>query len=253
MLCGTLVPQARILLVGPVGAGKSSFFNSINSIFRDNIISEAETGYKGTSLTLKYRTFPVKAGQDGPPLSFLLCDTMGVEDIEYRGVNTEDIYSILKGHIPDNYTFNPVSPWQPADSQTKYQLSLADRIHCVVFVMDTKKLNAMQSETWLKLRKIQQKLDSYEVPLLVLLTQVDKACPHVEKNITNVYRSCYIKDLIYKVSDCVGIPVSQVFPVKNYSHEIALDTCCDILLLTAMQQMLNFADNYFDNFNNGTE
>ncbi|XP_072562537.1 interferon-induced protein 44-like [Paramormyrops kingsleyae] len=92
-----------------------------------------------------------------------------------------------------------------------------------------------------------------DVPLMVLLTKVDKACPLVGEDLKNVYRSCYIKDLIYKVSDCLGIPVSQVLPVKNYDHENVLDTCCDVLLLSAMQQMLNFADNYFDNFNNGTE
>ncbi|XP_048851308.1 interferon-induced protein 44-like [Brienomyrus brachyistius] len=119
--------------------------------------------------------------------------------------------------------------------------------------MDTNKLKIVPDATWVKLRNIQRKVDSYEVPLLVLLTQVDKACPHVEKDLTKVYRSCYIKELIYKVGDRLGIPVSQVLPVKNYSHEIALDTCCDVLLLTAMQQMLNFADNCFDNFNNGTE
>ncbi|XP_048857978.1 interferon-induced protein 44-like [Brienomyrus brachyistius] len=47
------VPQARILLIGQITAGKSSFFNSINSIFRGNITSQADVGFVGTSLTLK--------------------------------------------------------------------------------------------------------------------------------------------------------------------------------------------------------
>ncbi len=45
------VKQARILLVGPVGAGKSSFFNSINSVFKGYVSSQANTGTAGTSLT----------------------------------------------------------------------------------------------------------------------------------------------------------------------------------------------------------
>ncbi|XP_048850851.1 interferon-induced protein 44-like [Brienomyrus brachyistius] len=204
-------------------------------------------------LYLPYRTYQVKAGRDGQPMAFLLCDTMGVEHAEYGGVNTEDIYSILKGHIQDQYTFNPISPWKPSDSQAKCQLPLSERIHCVVMVMDTNKLKILPDAMWGKLRNIQRKVDSYDVPLLVLLTQVDKACPHVEKDIRDVYRSCFIKELIYKVSDRLGISVSQVLPVKNYSHEIALDENCDILLLTAMQQMLHFADNYFDDCNDGTE
>ncbi len=47
------VKQARILLVGPVGAGKSSFFNSINSVFKGYVSSQANTGTAGTSLTTR--------------------------------------------------------------------------------------------------------------------------------------------------------------------------------------------------------
>lgn len=45
------VPQARLLLVGQVGAGKSSFFNTLNSIFRGYITSQACSGNAEHSLT----------------------------------------------------------------------------------------------------------------------------------------------------------------------------------------------------------
>lgn len=45
------VNKPRVLLVGPVGAGKSSFFNSINSAFRGNMTLQAITGTAGTSVT----------------------------------------------------------------------------------------------------------------------------------------------------------------------------------------------------------
>ena len=45
------VDQARVLLVGQVGAGKSSFFNTINSIFRGYITSQACSGNADHSLT----------------------------------------------------------------------------------------------------------------------------------------------------------------------------------------------------------
>lgn len=45
------VPQARLLLVGPVGAGKSSFFNSINSAFRGNMTCQAIAGTGDKSVT----------------------------------------------------------------------------------------------------------------------------------------------------------------------------------------------------------
>ncbi|KAL0160366.1 hypothetical protein M9458_044091, partial [Cirrhinus mrigala] len=44
----------------------------------------------------------------------------------------------------------------------------------------------------------------------------------------------------------LGVPVSCVLPVKNYSQELELELNCDVLLLSALQQMLNFADDYLD-------
>uniref|UniRef100_A0A3B3Q9K4 Uncharacterized protein n=1 Tax=Paramormyrops kingsleyae TaxID=1676925 RepID=A0A3B3Q9K4_9TELE len=226
------VPQARILLIGLVGAGKSSFFNSINSIFRGNITSQAEAGDMGTSLTLKVIC-------TSGPLSFLLCDTMGLEATDDGGVKTEDIVSILKGYVPDKYQVRTVS--------NQVILSMSDinamnAMHLMAYSIQHFVLN-VASEFFL--------LMFVEVPLMVLLTKVDKACPLVEKDLKNVYRSCYIKGLVMHQS--LGIPALYVLPVKNYSHEIELNDTCDILLLTAMQKMLNFADGYFDNWEEDTE
>ncbi len=43
--------QANILLVGQVGAGKSSFFNTITSIYRGHVTLQAVTGSSQRSLT----------------------------------------------------------------------------------------------------------------------------------------------------------------------------------------------------------
>ncbi|KAM6892547.1 interferon-induced protein 44-like, partial [Xenentodon cancila] len=49
------ISQARVLLIGPVGAGKSSFFNSINSVFRGHVTSQAISGSSTSSLTTQVR------------------------------------------------------------------------------------------------------------------------------------------------------------------------------------------------------
>ncbi|XP_022301485.2 interferon-induced protein 44-like isoform X3 [Crassostrea virginica] len=48
------VRTANILLLGQIGAGKSSFFNTVNSIFRGKITSQACIGSFGHSVTLKF-------------------------------------------------------------------------------------------------------------------------------------------------------------------------------------------------------
>ncbi len=51
---------------------------------------------------------------------------------------------------------------------------------------------------------------------------------------------------VQEVSSRLGVPVSCVLPVKNYSQELELELNCDVLLLTALQQMFNFAEDYLD-------
>lgn len=45
----------------------------------------------------------------------------------------------------------------------------------------------------------------------------------------------------------MGIPLSCIVPVKNYSEELELELEVDILLLSAVEHMLNYADSFFEN------
>ena len=54
---------------------------------------------------------------------------------------------------------------------------------------------------------------------------------------------------VQEVSARLGVPMSCVVPVKNYNKEFELDQNCDILLLSAVIQMLRSADSYFDDLN----
>ena len=45
------VAQSRILIIGPVGAGKSSFFNTIASVFRGKVTGQAPSGCSEHSVT----------------------------------------------------------------------------------------------------------------------------------------------------------------------------------------------------------
>ncbi|XP_026054140.1 interferon-induced protein 44-like [Carassius auratus] len=240
------VSRVRILMIGPVGAGKSSFFNSINSIFTGHVTNKAMSGSAGTSLTVQFRTYPVNDGREGKPLPFVLCDTMGLEEQSGAGLDIEDISSILQGHIPDRYKFNPMAPFQPDEQKSSRPASLQEKIHCVVYVIDSTKISLMSNKLQEKLASIRRKVNSLGIAQIVLMTKVDEACPLVEENLQSVYVSSYIKSKVQEVSSGLGVPVSCVLPVKNYSQELELELNCDVLLLTALQQMLRFADDYFD-------
>ncbi|XP_043079851.1 interferon-induced protein 44-like [Puntigrus tetrazona] len=237
------VSKVRILMIGPVGAGKSSFFNSINSIFTGHVTNKAMSGSAGTSVTTQFRTYPVKDGRGGKPLPFVLCDTMGLEEQSGAGLDIEDISSILQGHVPDRYKFNPTAPL-PVEENALTPVSGC--IHSVVYVIDATKISIISDKLEKKLLSIRKNVNSLDIPQIVLMTKVDEACPLVEKDLQSLYVSSYIKSKVQEVSSRLGVPVSCVLPVKNYSQELELELNCDVLLLSALQQMLNFANDYLD-------
>ncbi|XP_006808417.1 interferon-induced protein 44-like [Neolamprologus brichardi] len=240
------VTQPRVLLIGPVGAGKSSFFNSVSSVFRGHVTSQAISGSSSTSLTTQFRSYSVKDGREGKPLPIILCDTMGLEETKGAGLDIDDLSSILNGHLPERYQFNPSAPLHPEAHGYRTSPGLKDKIHCVAYVIDASKVSIMSTGLEEKLDAIRRKVNLMGIPQLVLLTKVDEACPLVKEDVRNVYKSGYIKDVVQEVGSRLGVPLSCVVPVKNYSEELELDMNCDILLLSAVLQMFRFVDDYFD-------
>ncbi|KAJ8270126.1 hypothetical protein GJAV_G00110650 [Gymnothorax javanicus] len=247
------VQQARILLVGPFGVGKSSFFNSINSVFRGHVTSQAIAGSTVKSLTTQFRSYQIKAGREGKHLPFIMCDTMGLEEGQGEGVHLDDITSILRGHVVDRYQFNPSVPLQSDSLGYRKNPTLKDMVHCVVYVMDASRFKMMKPKLVEKLVNIRSKANLLGVPQLVLMTKVDEACQHAAMDLKDVYHSHYLEKKLQELGLLMGIPVSCIIPVKNYSQELDLDLPSDILLLSAIQQMLRYADNYFDDISQGEE
>ncbi|MEQ2268903.1 hypothetical protein XENORESO_018285 [Xenotaenia resolanae] len=241
------VNHARVLLVGPVGAGKSSFFNSINSAFRGNMTCQAMTGTAGTSVTTQYRAYTIKVGRRGGNLPLILCDTMGLEENADTGLNIDDVVSILKGHMKDRYQFSTCSSILEDSPGYKKHATLDDTIHCMAYVVDTSKVSLLSQKMLDKFTAIRKKANQLGIPQILLMTKVDEACPLVTKDLKNVYRSVYIQKKARQLSESLGIPLSYVLPVKNYSAELELDLNTDILLFMVLEQMLNYADSFFEN------
>ncbi|KAM9385551.1 interferon-induced protein 44-like [Pholidichthys leucotaenia] len=196
--------------------------------------------------TQQFRTYSVKAGRQGKPLPIILCDTMGLEERKGAGLDIDDISSILKGHLVDRYQFNSSAPLHSEASSYQKSPALKDKIHCVAYIIDACKISIMPTELEEKLDAIRRKVNLLTIPQLVLLTKVDEACPLVKEDVRNVYKSGYIKDLMQEVSSRLGVPLSCIVPVRNYSEELELNISCNILVLSAVVQMLHFIDYYFD-------
>lgn len=242
------VQQARILLLGHTNVGKSSFFNTINSIFRNHVTAQAVVGSPDDqrTVTTKMRSYQVRDGREGKVLNFEIVDTMGVEGNNGEGFDPAELPYILDGHVPDNHQFDSKGNISADMHGFKKSPGLKEKIHCCVFVLDATRIENMDEGLKRKLSEMRKKITSRGIPLLVLVSKIDQVCSHTLRDIALVYRSAKVQQLIAQASLKIGIPVCHILPIKNYTHEIELDTCVDILSLSALQQMLRFTDNYFD-------
>uniref|UniRef100_UPI00358FF175 uncharacterized protein isoform X3 n=1 Tax=Myxine glutinosa TaxID=7769 RepID=UPI00358FF175 len=85
------------------------------------------------------------------------------------------------------------------------------------------------------------------IPQVAILTHCEIVCPEVGKDVTNVYKSRHIKEKIVEVKQKLGIPLNDVFAVKNYATEVETDTNMDILLLYTFKHMINYAGDFIEN------
>ncbi|XP_060083036.1 interferon-induced protein 44-like [Ylistrum balloti] len=244
-LPGLDLKQVRILLVGQVGAGKSSYFNTINSIFRGHISGQANAGSAEHSLTTTYRVYQVRDGYAGKPLNFRLCDTRGLE--EDQGLDDHEVGYLLDGHVPDRYKFNPAVPLTPDTIGFVKNPKLADRIHCVVFVLDGSTVDVTPDKVMERIKSMQMRMNQRGIPQVVLLTKIDRICAEVSDDIRRVFFSPAMKECVDRVATVMGLPRSHILPVKNYESEVELDQNTNILSLLSLRRMLHFVDDFLYN------
>ncbi|XP_051977586.1 interferon-induced protein 44 [Xyrauchen texanus] len=242
------VTEARVLLIGPVGAGKSSFISSVQSVFSGRVINRAMVGSSSSSsFTKKLHSFTIRgAGEKADePTSLVLCDVMGVGEGETTGLTLHDALSVITGHAPEGHQF---SPEQPVGSDTLGYVkkpSTRDKVHCVVFVVDGLKVSSYNKSFGTTFQQLREHISKLGVHQVALLTHVDQVCRATGNDITQVYQSQIIKQAMVKAADLLGMATSYIVPVKNYCSELDLDENTDVLLLKAVDHILRYVNLYF--------
>ncbi|XP_029968425.1 interferon-induced protein 44-like [Salarias fasciatus] len=243
------VSQLRVMLYGPVGAGKSSFINSVSTTLRGRMSAGAMTGtvqsVEGQSLTKKYETHWIKRLGGGDYYKFVFNDIMGIEDGSGRGVHVNDIKLAMMGNVMENHKFNPVSPLSSGDPGYNQSPSPDDRIHVLVCILSAN-ASEIQDSVLQKMRDVREAANDLGIPQLLIVTKVDEACPETQKSLRNVYRSKHVKKKMAEFSSKVGIPMNFILPVKNYSEEISTNPDVDTLILSILRLIIDFGDDFLE-------
>ncbi|XP_029911871.1 interferon-induced protein 44-like [Myripristis murdjan] len=241
------VKHLRILLHGPVGAGKSSFINSVESVLQGRITGRAPAeANTSESFTKKYQTYKIQKGRPRDFYPFVFNDTMGLEMKEDRGVHPGDIKLALKGHVKDGYTFNPASKLSSDNHYYNAQPTLNDKVHVLVCIVPADKILLLTKDDVKKMKDIRETASDLGIPQLAVLTRIDLACPLIKEDLKNVYKSKNLKEKMEKFSQLVGIPMNCIFPVKNYSEEIDVDSEVDSLILSALRRIISSGEDFIN-------
>ncbi|XP_036413750.1 interferon-induced protein 44-like [Colossoma macropomum] len=241
------VNQLRVLLHGPIGTGKSSFINSVNTVLQGrNTTAALVDSATGKSFTTKFKIYRLKKDGPGSYYPFVFSDIMGLEPGSSEGVHTDDIISILEGRVRNGYIFNPVCPLDKEHPKYNRNPSLKDKVHCLVSVLPADKISMMTDEVMKKMKIVREKARNLDIPQVVIMPMVDQACPLVKEDVKKIYTSKKIKEKMKECSDRLGVPMNCIFPVKNYNEEVKNNFHLDILILMAMTDIIMFANDYVE-------
>uniref|UniRef100_A0A3Q3W126 G domain-containing protein n=1 Tax=Mola mola TaxID=94237 RepID=A0A3Q3W126_MOLML len=230
------VTQARVLLLGPVSSGKSSFISSVQSVFNGRVTNQAMVGAFSTSFTKKLQSFKICVPSGGDPSGLVLCDIMGLGDGEMIGLTLHDILSVIKGHVPEGHKFSPGHPVTLSETVGYVKRpGLQEKIHCVAFVLNALKLQSYPKSLSSTFQQLREHISDLGVHQVALLTHIDQICTETAKDVTNVYQTAAL----------LGMSSSYIVPVKNYSSELKVDVNTDVLLLSAVDHILQYANLYF--------
>ncbi|XP_053287292.1 uncharacterized protein LOC128448593 isoform X4 [Pleuronectes platessa] len=248
------VTQARVLLLGPVGSGKSSFISSVHSVFNGRVTNRAMVGASSTSFTKKLQSFTICGQKNKVSTKLVLCDSMGLGDGEMTGLTLHDILSVIKGHVPEGHKFCPDQAVRSETGNYVKWPSLKDKIHCVAFVLDASKITTYPKGLRASFQQLREHISDMGIHQVALLTHVDEICARTAADVSMVYASEAVKQTMSKAADLMGMSTSYIVPVKNYSSELDLDVNTDVLLLSAVEHILQYVDLFFqDNTTQETE
>ncbi|XP_053298510.1 interferon-induced protein 44-like isoform X2 [Pleuronectes platessa] len=241
------VKHIRILLHGPVGAGKSSFINSVDTVLKGRPAGRAATNasYAGSSFTKQYKTFKFHKNPEAT-YSFVLNDVMGLEEDSDSGVSVEDVKQALRGHVKEGYKFNPDQELKEGVNGYNSDPTLGDKVHVLVCVIPVDSVCLLSDKVVEKVKEVRMAASELGIPQLAILTRVDEACPEVKKDTSNIYKSKYLKEKVDIFHQLLGLPINCIFLVRNYNPEIESNDKMNAAIVCALKQMLLYGEDFLN-------
>eukprot|EP00803_Ostreobium_quekettii_P003089 evm.model.scf_1069.2 EVM.evm.TU.scf_1069.2 scf_1069:28333-30907(-) len=233
-----LVPLINVGLFGPVGASKSSIIQAVASCLLGEICRCAPSGSGTHSLTRKWKAY--RFSHPGGRCNFQIFDSMGWEQGNWSG---EDLKMVAEGFVPSGTDTSKGLLMTNRSIRFRRMPSVADRLHCVVFVIPVECVDLEEEVIAKHLEALKETVfDALEMQPLLLLTKVDEV-PGVnsDASMRTIMDSAGLKKVKKDLSTVSGIPQNCIFPVQSFHNHYEVDQEIGFYTLRAVREFLRLA------------
>eukprot|EP00741_Cyanophora_paradoxa_P006380 tig00001000_g6184.t1 len=200
------VPRANVLFFGPMGNGKSSFFNSVCTSLCSQVVAPSVVGGTADHVTANFFQFQLDSISELSQLKFAVFDSWGVDDDNYGG---DEMKLILHGALPLLFDMNATVTENLVREKTGSPViyySPARKVHSVVFIVSGEYVAGEDLERFAAL---------YRKATIELRRKAVVAISYMDRFEGDAVRD----DLVRKVSEALRIPRASVYLLENYTAD----------------------------------
>jgi len=210
----------NIYLFGKMGAGKSSFVNSLTTIFntdeksRKQVLRPALAMASGETCTKQVKKYSFGFEGHGKLNVF---DVWGYENQRPEGWTKEMFSFLMRGVLPEKFALEDSVNLTNSSGNIIDNLRTdgCEKAHVAIFVLS---VLDYEDDAWIaKLMEFMMIASEENVRTMVLLTQVDLLDASLKDD--PFIGNSAVAEIINRVNETVGIPVADIIPMVNYVSE----------------------------------